>query len=88
MKVNIQLDSNFALFARDNHQLTHGPPPSKINEKSMNDPKYSLKTYNGKFLGKLRESSLVEEVLPLSVRRAQKPQRWKKQRTSFCEIDF
>ena len=84
--VNIQLDGKFAKY----NQLTHGPPPLKINEKSTHEPKYSLKTYNGKFaLGKLRrEGSLEEEVLPLSVRRMQRPQQWKEQRASFCKCDF
>lgn len=55
-RVNIQLDGNFAT----DHQLTHGPLPSKISEKLMNEPKYLLKTYIGEFpLGKLREG-LVE----------------------------
>ena len=86
MTVNIQLDSK---FARDN-QLTHGPPPLKMSENSMHESKYSLKTYNGKFvLGKLqREGSLEEEILPLSVRRTQKPQQLERreQRTSFMNL--
>ena len=90
--VNIQLDGN---SARGN-QLTHGPPPSRISEKSMHESKYSMKTYNEELpslgpLGKLRgdsEGSLEEEVLPLSVRITQIPRQQKEQRTSFWEFDF
>ena len=77
-------------FARDN-QPTHGPLPSKISENSMHEPKYLLKTYNVKLqvvLGKLQCEE--EEVLPLYVRRTQKPQQLERreQRTSFYKFDF
>jgi hypothetical protein len=94
VSTQLQVDGN---IARDNQlELTHGPPPSKTGEKSIHEPKYSepLKTYNGKFaLGKTRrEGSLEEEVLPLSVRRTQRPQQWKEQRASFnlkfCRFNF
>ena len=84
MTVSIQLDGN---FARDN-QLTHGPPPSKISEKSIYEPKYSLKTHNGKLSFCKREWTIEEEGLPLSVRKTQKPQQQKEQRASYCEFSF
>ena len=82
--VNMQLDSNFAR----NNQLTHGPSPSKISEKLMHELKYSLKTYNGMLSLCKLEGLLEEEVLPLSVRRTQRLQQRKEQRTSFCVFDF
>ena len=60
----------------------------------MHEPIYSLETYNRmSSLGKLRcqwdsEWSLEEELLPLSVRRTQKPQQREEQRASFYEFDF
>jgi hypothetical protein len=60
-----------------------------LRNQLMHEPKYSLKTYNGKSaLGKLRQEFLEEEVLPLSVRRTQKLQQLKERRTSFGEFDF
>ena len=57
----------------------------------MHEPKYSLKTYNGmSSLCNLRWEGLEEELLPLSVRRTQKPQQREEQRASFYEfqVDF